>query len=254
MRKINSFFNTFSFVFHIISFIGLFYIGCSLFVTNKNVSETQHLVVLEIEKFNNDLKSLKEVADKNSESLSFLDSAVKASDKLRARVEKVKTVIKEDIDRQRYKSNLSVGEIYTVASAIVRYSERYGVPMSLIVAVIRQESGFNSRAVSKAGAQGLMQVMPETAKECAIELNKKEYEYSTFDLSDNVQIGTFYLSKMLYLFKKDVASAVQSYNAGPVFVRKFQSQEEGFTSLPQETIKYHENVMQYYSFYQEKGL
>jgi soluble lytic murein transglycosylase-like protein len=201
-----------------------------------------------------EVQKVKAETDKNAENISFLDFSMKSSEKMRAKIEQVKTIIKDDIVKKRYNCNLSNVDIYNVASAVVRYSERYGTSIALILSVIRQESSFNSKAVSKAGAQGLMQIMPETVKECALELNKKDHEYNVFNVSDNIQFGVFYLSKMIHVFNKDISWAVKAYNAGPVFIKKFQSQEDGFLVLPNETVKYHENVMKYYSDYQTRGL
>lgn len=220
----------------------------------KQTNVLQQEQLMSIKNINLELIQLKNNTEKNAENISFLDFSMKSSEKMKAKIEKVKFLIREDIEKQRYQTNLSSLDIYNLSSALVRFSERYSVPTALVLAVLKQESGFNSKVTSKAGAQGLMQIMPQTSKECALELNKKEYEYEIFNISDNVQFGTFYLSKMLDMFKKDISLSIKAYNAGPVYIKKCQSQEDGFINLPEETIKYHENVMKYYINYQERGL
>jgi soluble lytic murein transglycosylase-like protein len=97
---------------------------------------------------------------------------------------------------------------------IFRVGEREGVDPRLIHAVIWQESRYNQSAVSHVGAQGLMQLMPATAK-----------RFGCDDLSDaesNVEAGTKYLRWLLNHFSGDVALALAGYNAGEGAVEKHQ--------------------------------
>jgi hypothetical protein len=91
--------------------------------------------------------------------------------------------------------------------------ERHQIDPDFINSVIRAESGFNSRAVSKKGAQGLMQLMPQTASHLGVA--------NSFDPNANVEGGTKYLRELLEKYNFDVVKALAAYNAGPKRVDQY---------------------------------
>jgi soluble lytic murein transglycosylase-like protein len=84
--------------------------------------------------------------------------------------------------------------------------QRHQIDPDFINSVIRAESGFNNRAVSKKGAQGLMQLMPRTASQLGVA--------NSFDPNANVEGGTKYLRELLEKYNYDVPKALAAYNAG----------------------------------------
>lgn len=93
-------------------------------------------------------------------------------------------------------------------------AQKYELDADLIRAVIRTESAFDAAAVSTAGAQGLMQLMPALAAELGVT--------DPFDPRQNIMAGSKYLSALLAYHHGDVPLAVASYNAGPGAVARYQ--------------------------------
>ena len=124
--------------------------------------------------------------------------------------------------------------------AINKASKKFRVEPSLIKAVIKAESDFDDAAVSHKGAQGLMQLMPETAWEMEVgdPLNPEE----------NILGGTRYLSLMLERFKNNLHLALAAYNAGPENVEEYRG-------IPPfvETKNFVERVLKYYSLFGSGG-
>ncbi|MEE9444511.1 MAG: transglycosylase SLT domain-containing protein [Cocleimonas sp.] len=100
------------------------------------------------------------------------------------------------------------------AAPINKYSKKYGVSKALIKAVITAESCFNPKALSPKGAQGLMQLMPATAKRFGVT--------DRYNPDLNIKAGTNYLKFLLKYFKNDMIRVIAAYNAGEGAVNKYK--------------------------------
>lgn len=131
-------------------------------------------------------------------------------------------------------SDTLVKQSATNYDAIIQQAaSKYNIPEKLIASVIKQESNFNAGAVSHAGASGLMQLMPGTAKYLGVN--------NILDPEENIMGGAKYLRQMLNQFDGNVETALAAYNAGPGTVKKY----DGIPPY-KETQNYVRKVMTYF--------
>jgi len=144
-------------------------------------------------------------------------------------------------------------------------SEKYGVDPFVVLSIIREESRFDTQARSRAGALGLMQLMPQTAyaldKKVNMNITSQEH---IFDIKANINLGTYYMASLLKEFGS-LPAAAAAYNAGEDLVRKWQragsykSVDEFIEDLPyDETKNYTKRVIttyfEYYKYAEGKDI
>ena len=122
------------------------------------------------------------------------------------------------------------GDVRMLARAT---AERYGLDPELVLVVVAVESNFEPRAVSKKGAQGLMQLMPATAGDLGVT--------DALDPATNLDGGARYLQALLRLYKGDLRKALAAYNAGPGAVAR-----HGGVPPYRETQEYVRKIMKQY--------
>jgi soluble lytic murein transglycosylase-like protein len=143
---------------------------------------------------------------------------------------------KEDVGDENHSSLSYIKNTNQYDSLISEFSKKYQVDFALIKAMIRAESAFNPFAVSRKGAKGLMQLMPETASRMNVS--------NTFNPRENIEGGVRYFKYLLSLFNNDLRLSLAAYNAGENVVGELRS-------IPpyRETVDYVKKVLSYYQSY-----
>jgi soluble lytic murein transglycosylase-like protein len=121
-------------------------------------------------------------------------------------------------------------------------AKTHGVDVALVHAVITAESGYNPRAVSRAGAQGIMQLMPDTARRFGVQ--------NSFDAAQNIDGGVKYLRELLTMFNGNRELAVAAYNAGENAVIRHGNRIPPYA----ETMHYVPKVLGFYRKFQTARL
>jgi soluble lytic murein transglycosylase-like protein len=134
----------------------------------------------------------------------------------------------------------SQADIEKYANIIQTASKAYGVDASLVHAVISAESQYNRYAVSRTGAMGLMQLMPETARRYGVQ--------NMMDPTENIHGGVRYLADLLAMFKGRIDLAVAAYNAGENAVLRYGHKIPPYA----ETRHYVPKVLAFYKNFQKR--
>lgn len=141
---------------------------------------------------------------------------------------------------------------------IVKYCDVYSVPYGLACAVIRTESSFDTEAKSKAGAVGLMQLMPSTAEEIALRLGEEYVPGSLTEPETSIRYGCFYLRYLYDNLGSNWDTACAAYNAGIGRVKGWLADggcsDDGVTlrRIPvEETENYIEKIHKFKAKYEE---
>lgn len=143
---------------------------------------------------------------------------------------------KEDVENLDQSLVQSAKDSNRYDHLISEFCEKYQVDFALIKAMIRAESGFNPYAVSRKGAKGLMQLMPQTALRMNV--------LNIHNPKDNIEGGVRYFKYLLSLFNNDLRLSLAAYNAGENLVSELRS-------IPpyRETVDYIRKVLIYYQSY-----
>ncbi len=143
-----------------------------------------------------------------------------------------------DVNRIGTNYNISGKTDYNALKSVIdSCAEKYNIDSELIRAMIQVESGWDTRAVSNKGAQGLMQLMPRTAAMLGVN--------DPFDPVQNIEGGVRYISDLTDKYRGDIEKALAAYNAGPARV------DSG--NIPDVSKRYVKNIMAIYRRLREAG-
>ena len=113
-------------------------------------------------------------------------------------------------DKPQPEAKLSTADLHEM---LAEAGQKHNLDVDLLASLVKSESGGNSKAVSRAGARGLMQLMPKTASEMGVD--------DSFRPDQNVRGGSMYLDELLTRYHDNLAKALAAYNAGPAAVDKY---------------------------------
>lgn len=203
----------------------------------------------------------------------ILAASINVNEYKKARIAKLREVINNEI--KRLPVSLSAQQRSKMAISISKYSDMFDVPAALMMGLVRQESAFNPRAVSWAGAKGLGQIMDPTADDIKQWLGPKfPGSFKPFRIDHSLLFSAFYLSRMLDIFEYDRGMAIMAYNTGPKRILKLILRENCVLDwenhknsrgpvgnncgheikLEKETVDYVIRVLQYVDRYEELGV
>lgn len=184
-------------------------------------------------------EDFKKILDTKTEIIDTIEKKVESKPVVEQAEEEIKSENKEKVELKS-KINLKA-QSTNVNELIETFAQKYDIDSDFIKAIIKQESGFNTKATSKKGAMGLMQLMPKTAESLGV--------IDAYNPSQNIEGGVKYLKSLLEKYDDNKEMALAAYNAGPGAVKKY-----GGIPPYKETQNYINAVMGTYNKVKEAGL
>ena len=137
-------------------------------------------------------------------------------------------------------NNLSDSDYELLAREIKKAGAKYDIDPMLVVSIITVESSFDKNAVSPKGAIGLMQLMPQTAKDLCVEMGVDASACKVGDVKTNILVGTYYLSKLSSKYNNNMRHYLAAYNYGPSEIDRIIKEKD---SVPAE---FYSRIMKIY--------
>lgn len=195
---------------------------------------------------------IKNKVDDNYEAINarvdIVDSAIEPDQKRRMLITKIRNAIDDNT-----KKTMGARELNKIANAVIDYSYEFNLTIPQVLAQIHVESGFNCKATSPAGAQGCMQIMPDTLRYIQHELPNAPSRLNTWNIYHNIRAGCFYMAEQIERFGS-YEEALKAYNWGPHRVAKFNAGLVPENEYPQETKEYVPKILNLINEYKKYGL
>lgn len=233
--------------FHFLTLILISLLGSGMAAQQTMIMTLKLQLNSKIDTVNDDINTkMEHMSEKLNARIDTLDNTVNIEEKRKALVINIRKAITEDIGR-----NLGARDLNRIANAVIDYSYQYDLTIPQVLAQIRVESNYNNEATSKAGAQGLMQIMPGTLKTIRSSMSDAPSVLNVFNVHHNIKAGCYYMSEQIRDFGS-YEQALMAYNWGPDNVRRYNAGE--IKDVPLETQQYVPRVLEKIEFYKRYGL
>lgn len=158
-------------------------------------------------------RAIEHLSAETGSRFTIIESTIEGAKKKRALVIQIRDAITESTN-----TVISLDQLNGIAYSVIYFSYLHNLSIADVLAQIRIESNFVINAQSEDDAQGLMQIIPQTQRYIAGELNKRKY--SIWKIRTNIHFGCFYMSEVLTEMRNDYDDALRAYNFGPHNVKK----------------------------------
>lgn len=217
--------------------------------TNSNIIKNGQQLKDFVVESNKTVKAIiKNNYDSTNARIDNLDTTVQYDDKRRMLVTEIRKAVIENTNVK-----LSVRDLNKIANAVIDYSYEWKLTIPQVLAQIKVESNFNPKASSKAGAQGLMQIMPRTFKYIHYELPEAPINMDAWNIFHNIRAGCFYMAQQRTYFGS-YEEALRAYNWGPDSLEKYNAGIIDKDKMPEETQEYVPKVLKYIEVFKKYGL
>ena len=217
--------------------------------TNDKIVKTEKDIKDFVIKKNKMLQTVvKNNYDSTNARIDNLDTTVQYDDKRRMLVTEIRKAIIGNTN-----ATLTMRDLNKIANAIIDYSYEWKLTIPQVLAQIKVESNFNPKALSKAGAQGLMQIMPRTFRYIHYELPDAPINMDAWNIHHNIRAGCFYMAQQRTYFGS-YEEALRAYNWGPDSLEKYNAGEIDKDKMPEETREYVPKVLRYIEVFKKYGL
>lgn len=215
--------------------------------TVENINTTKEELSTNIQ--NNKIyfdKRVQSTAEAFNARVDTLSKTVGAEEKRRELISNIRNAINDNIGH-----TIGVRDLNRIANSVIDYAYQYNLRIPEVLAQIKVESDFKVKAESRAGAQGLMQIMPGTLKYIGYEMPDAPPRMNPWNIYHNIKAGCFYMAEQIGDFGT-YDEALRAYNWGPDRLKKYNAGE--IITMPQETTDYVPRVHKYIEIFNRYGL
>jgi hypothetical protein len=222
----------------------------ALGISIEQNSESLTVVQNKLNGLEDDQDELSGVVKNNFDALSSridtVESTIDPEKKRRKLIAKIRDAINENTNR-----NLDIRSLNAIANAVIDYSYLYDFTIPQVLAQMRVESNFDAKAKSSAGAEGIMQIVPDTMRLVQYDMRDGPSRLNVWNIHHSVRAGCFYLRQQITRFGS-YEEGLRAYNWGPHNLARYNSGER--KDIPDETSEYVPKIKSFIEIFEKYGL